>query len=339
MKIRVLKIILLIVLFFIFACNKKAFNKNEYAQLLKEHPATDSLNYPQIKGEWTSRVFNLDELVASFIKEVNQIDGFEETPIPSSDSEVMEKKLELISKSFHPGIKKLFDQYVIGVYFCERLGGTGLTGFVYDNSIKKPIGGFIVIDTAVIKKKANDWITFKEKSVFSIGDIKLEIQIEKEENNTIDNALRYILLHEMGHVISNTLGITPDLRENSPDYSLYPFFNKTWVTMDRSIYDQKIFTIRPSVNFYASDSNFLNLDKDWNRIYPVLQKTNFPTLYAATNALDHFAEVFVSYIHCVIDNKPWELTLTKNSKVIYRMRNRIHEMEREKEFLRRLIFK
>ena len=42
--------------------------------------------------------------------------------------------------------------------------------------------------------------------VFQAGDIKLQIQIERKRDNTIDNALRYILLHEMGHIISKYNG-------------------------------------------------------------------------------------------------------------------------------------
>ena len=187
-------------------------------------------------------------------------------------------------------MKKKFDQYLYAIYFCEKLGGTGLTGFVYDNKTQKPLGGFIIIDSGVIRQKANDWITFKEKSVYSSKDISLTIQIEKESENTIDNALRYILLHEMGHILSNTLGITPDLRGESLDYDKYPFFNKTWVSQDESVFDEKTFPLRSKVIFYASESAVLKLDTVWHQIYPMLAKTNFPTLYGATNGLDHFAE-------------------------------------------------
>jgi hypothetical protein len=212
-------------------------------------------------------------------------------------------------------------------------------GFVYDNQKKKPVGGFIIIDSSVINKKANDWITYKERSTFQLGDISLQIQIENERDNTIDNALRYILLHEMGHIISNTLGISPDLRMATPDYKEYPFFREIWISEKESKYDTKTFPFRSKVKFYSSDSSALKLDLVWDQVYPILHKTRFTTLYAATNALDDFAEAFVSYIHCILDNRPWELTLSKQGKVIYKMKNRIHELEREQEFLRRNVFK
>lgn len=321
-----------------FGCKRKAFDKNEYAQLLREHPATDIRNYPQRQGKWTDRVYNLDNDRSSYIRKLNEIDGFTEVPVISSSMTEMKQKVEVITKSFHPKINNLFDKYLYGIYFCEKLGGTGVTGFIYDNSTGDPLGGFIVIDSQVIQKKANDWITYKERSAFGISEISLNLKIENEIGDTVENALRYILLHEMGHVISNTLRITPDLRDVNSDYRKFPFFDQAWTSMEKSIYDKEIFPLRPSIKFYGLKADLLNLDQDWNQIYPKLEKTNFPTLYGATNALDHFAESFVSYVHCIIDNRPWELTLSKDNKILYKSTNRIFEMPKEKEFIRKIVF-
>lgn len=320
-------------------CNKKAFQKNEYSQLIQKHPVTDVKNYSPLKKFWTERAQNIDLPQIEYTIQMNQIDGFSEVPTISRSTDQMKSRLEKIKMSFRPEVNTMFDKYLYAIYFCEKLGGTGLTGFVYNNELNKPVGGFIIIDSSMISKKANDWISYKENSVFQAGDIKLQIQIEKEEDNTIDNALRYILLHEMGHIISNTMGITPDMRLESLEFESYPFFNSVWIGEEVSIYDSKIFPFRSKVKFYSSSSSGLNLDLVWDQIYPILGKTRFATLYAATNALDDFAESFVSYIHCILDNRPWELTLTKQGKVIFRMKNRIHELEREKEFIRKNIFK
>ncbi len=332
---------LFLVLFCLFAltCNKKAFNKNEYSKIIKKHPASNSNNYPLLSGDWTDRSFNIDDSHISYVKEMNELDGFIEIPAPSHLTKEMKARLSFISKSFKPEVKKIFDKYLYGIYFCEKLGGTGLTGFIYENTKGKPLGGFIIIDSSVINKKANDWISFKEKSAFQLGDISLEIKIEKEEENTVDNALRYILLHEMGHILSNTIGITPDLRSESLDYTRYPFFDKVWISEKESTYDSKIFPFRSKVKFYSPESEALNLDIVWDQVYPVLSKTHFSTLYGATNALDDFAESFVSYVHCILDNRPWELTLTQKGNIIFKMKNRIHELEREKEFIRKNVFK
>ncbi|MBL0266885.1 MAG: hypothetical protein IPQ05_24325 [Leptospiraceae bacterium] len=114
---------------FIFSsCNKKTIQKNEYAQLLNEHPATDFRNYPTQSGDWTTRAVNIDSTRISFTKSVNEIDGFTEIPTESTSMEGMRTKLEAISKSFHPKVKDLFDKYLFAIYFCEKLGGTGISG-------------------------------------------------------------------------------------------------------------------------------------------------------------------------------------------------------------------
>lgn len=326
-------------LFVSFNCNKKAFQKNEYSELIQKHPVTDVRNYSPIKKFWNERAQNIGLSQIEYTVQMNQIDGFSEVPTISQSTDQMIARLENIKKSFRPEINAMFDQFLYAIYFCEKLGGTGLTGFVYNNDLNKPVGGFIIIDSSMISKKANDWISYKENSVFRTGDIKLQIQIEKEEDNTIDNALRYILLHEMGHIISNTMGITPDMRKASLEFDSYPFFNGVWIGEEVSVYDSKIFPFRPKVKYYSSPSSRLKLDLVWDQVYPMLDKTRFTSLYGATNALDDFAESFVSYIHCILDNRPWELTLTKKDKVIFKMKNRIHELEREKEFLRKNVFK
>ncbi len=327
----------LLLVLFLFLCKDESFEKNQYAKVMSEHPSTDSQNYPPKVGSWSNRIYNMDESRISYIKKINEIDGFSEVPTPTESIEEMKSKIEWVSKSLHPKVRELFDKYIYAIYFCEKLGGTGITGFVYDNVNGQPLGGFIIIDAAVIQKKANDWITFKENSVFSKKETDLTIRIETEKDNTIENAIRYILLHEMGHIISNTYKITPDFREKKWEFK-HSFFREVWRPENKSIYDNNKFPLRAKITFYAAKEKLIDLDKSWKEIYPLLKETNFPTLYAATNVQDHFAETFVSYIHCIIDRRPWELTLTKNNEVLFKMNNRIHEMEIEKEFIRKIIF-
>ena len=47
-------------------------------------------------------------------------------------------------------------------------------------------------------------------------------------------------------------------------------------------------------------------------VYDQWSRTNFPTLYAATNIGDDFAESFASYVHTVIQKRPWEIRLLRD---------------------------
>lgn len=319
------------------SCNRNISHNNSYADLLNNHKATDSKQYLK-KGEWINRIYNIDEARIDFVTQMNKIDGFSEVPTQSKSLPEMKKHLQNISKKFHPSVKKLFDDYIYGIYFCEKLGGTGLTGYVYNKEKKLPVGGIVFIDATVINKKANDWITYKENSVFIAKQVSLKIEIEEEINNTIENALRYILMHEMGHIVSNTFQIIPDLQSNELNYSNYSFTRDIWINQNTSYYDDEIFPFRSKIIFYATEDKKINLDRDWKMIYPNLLKNRFPTLYSATNADDYFAEIFVSYVHCIIDSKPWKLTLTQEGKELYSVQNGIYFMEKEKNLISQIIF-
>jgi hypothetical protein len=51
-------------------------------------------------------------------------------PTISQTTDQMIARLENIKKSFRPEINAMFDQFLYAIYFCKKLGGTGLTGFV-----------------------------------------------------------------------------------------------------------------------------------------------------------------------------------------------------------------
>ena len=53
-------------------------------------------------------------------------------------------------------------------------------------------------------------------------------------------------------------------------------------------------------------------------VYTQLEATNFPTLYAATNPFDDFAESFVTYVHTVMMKKPFEVAIQRNGKTVKR---------------------
>ena len=49
--------------------------------------------------------------------------------------------------------------------------------------------------------------------------------------------------------------------------------------------------------------------------YENLERTNYPTLYAATVPADDFAEAFASYVHTVLMKKPFEIRIYRDGKI------------------------
>lgn len=218
-------------------------------------------------------------------------------------------------------VKSLIDRKLAGIYFVKDLGGTGYTDYVRGNATERD-AGLIVLDMAVLSKQtANAWATWKENTPFKPdARVRLEATIEASAQDNRKNAIQYILLHELGHILSIGENIHPvwDKPPNSePGLDKFPFANLAW-EIDQagnrysSRFDAK-FPERKDVVYYFG----AKLDgKAMAGVYEKLEGTSFPTLYAATHPGDDFAESFVSYVHTVMMKRPWEIRLFQDGKLI-----------------------
>jgi hypothetical protein len=292
--------------FLIFFCSThckhpvKKLLPNKYSSLFKTHPAGDITQY-SLSENWEDRVYQLDEVHKDFAHRMNLLDDYSQVPTPYPDFARIKTLVREIASEESQEIKKLRTKYIYGIYICKNLGGTGISGFVYDKD--NIPGGFILIDGDMISRNANDWISLKESSVFQTQDSsKLRVLISEEENSKISGALDYILLHELGHIISQTEKILPDQRDEYRDFTKFSFSSKDWINEETSVYDENLFPERSKLFFYSKTSK-LTIPNDAEKIYQNLEKTSFPTLYSSQNPDDHFADSFVSYITTILHKK------------------------------------
>jgi hypothetical protein len=210
---------------------------------------------------------------------------------------------------------------LVGIYFIEDIGGTGYTDVVYDPS-GNPVAGFIVLDPSVLQKlTANGWATWKENTPFKASaDFRLSAEIEAESQDTRKNAIQYILLHEMAHVISIGGNIHPSWNVEPREiasFSPYPFFRLSWKhSQDRNSYVSLFdgaFPQRKDVVYYFGAR--LPAEKMVGT-YENLERTNFVTLYGATRPGDDFAEAFASYVHTVLMKRPFSIRIYHNEKQV-----------------------
>ena len=255
----------------------------------------------------------------------NAFNGFPEKPRASRLAPDFVADVHGAIADMPPAVRRVFDQTFAGVWFVDDLGGTGFTDMLRDGN-DQPVGGYVVLDAAVLGKfTANAWATWKENSPFKPAkDWKLDVRIEDAAGDDRRGAIRYILLHELGHVLSINRDIHPrwDQRPNDvPNRARFPFYDLSW-TIDRkddryvSKFDAEL-PKRRSVVYYLGAKLEAS---DMAPAYQGLAKTNFPTLYAATSPGDDFAESFVSYVHTVLMKRPWEITIRQDGKVamVYR---------------------
>lgn len=210
-------------------------------------------------------------------------------------------------------VRKLLEAKLAGIYFVDDIGGTGFTDTTSDERL-----GFVVLDPTVLAKQAaNAWATWKDTTPFRPDpEYRLETRIATPDRDDRVHAIQFILLHEIGHVLSIGAPVHPNWNKPATDATpgKYPFFDLSW-TVDGGKYASKFdaaFPKRRDVRFYFG----AKLDaRDMREVYDALEKTSFPTLYAATHPADDFAESFASYVHVVMLGRDHEVRLYRKGRL------------------------
>jgi hypothetical protein len=211
-------------------------------------------------------------------------------------------------------IKRLLEPKLAGIFLADDIGGTGFAEATADGKM-----GFVVLDhTVLAKQTANAWATWKDNTPFRPDPAwRLETRIAERGRDDRVHAIQYILLHELGHVLSIGAAVHPPWTADpkTVDASKYYFFGLSWKIADgryATRFDEE-FPKRRDVAFYFG----AKLDgADMLPVYESLEKTNFPTLYAATHPGDDFAESFASYVHVAMLGRDHEVRLYRQGKLV-----------------------
>ena len=238
-------------------------------------------------------------------------------------------------KSVRDHIKK----HVVAIFLVEELGGTAYTELLRDFANNKQ--GFIVLDVGSLNRKANEWFTWKANSPFAIkGAYKIEAEIELKSNDTRKSAIQYILLHEVGHLLGVAKGAHPSWFTGGHPQK-WPFSKLSWLTLEhgldgKSKFD-KTFTNRRKLKFYTFKDAPLTTN-EIDETYGQFLKTDFVSLYAATNMYDDFAETYAMYVHVVLQNLQWQIRIIKEGKTVREIRNPILDKrcESKRKYLDRM---
>ncbi len=247
--------------------------------------------------------------------------GFPERPRSAQPNTAFMDDVRAAIRDLPPTVQALFSQQLVGIYFVEDLGGTGYTDVVFDQN-DNSVAGFIVLDSKLLQvHTANDWATSKENTPFKWqSEYQLQAQLELPANDNRKNAIQYILLHELGHVLSIGGRVHPPWTSIAlpvDESGNYPLFNLSWLRPSKpgiyaSLFDSH-FPLRKNVVYYFGAKLTADQMRD---TYTQLERTNFSSLYAATRPGDDFAEAFASYVHVVLLNRPWRVTISRHGTVL-----------------------
>ena len=251
----------------------------------------------------------------------NIANGYPERPRASTLNAEFLRDVRDALAEISPEVKRLLAPKVAGIQFVDNLGGTGYTDWVFDVA-ENAVAGYIVLDVSILSRRsANAWATWKENTPFAPRPgFTLKAEIETPRGDNRKNAIQYILLHELAHVLTVNAYIHPFwglAPKDIPSTANYPFFLLSWA-VDRandkyvSLFDAS-FPQRKDVRYYFGAK--LTADQ-MVATYDNLERTNFATLYAATKPGDDFAEAFASYVHTVLMQRPFAIRIYHNGKPV-----------------------
>ncbi|MFW5733544.1 MAG: hypothetical protein ACOCWR_00630 [Oceanidesulfovibrio sp.] len=258
-----------------------------------------------------SRIRPAPEFILRYLAAEHEQGNLPTIPGPAPADPVFEKAFASILSDLSEPLRDLLRERLTGIFLVDDLGCSGYSEeFLGDDGQRL---GFIVLSAGALSDKpANEWISWKENSTFQRdADIRLTMAIEEPENDTIDNAVRFIMLHELGHVLGYVGEAHPAFMDiTSEPWEDYPFLGLSW-EMDngrvRSRFDN-FFPERTQLSFYHIGEETLTISRAPD-IYETLRRTNFASLYGAMCIHEDFAESFATYTHVVRGKRPWRIVL------------------------------
>jgi hypothetical protein len=294
------------------------------------------------RRDWTERLEPAPAELLRYILLQNKLDGFAEVPRTVAPSPEIAAVLKEIKSSFSPAVNKLLNERLVGIYSLTDLGGSGFAEEIIDAQSGKTYAVIVLDQNVLLSRKANDWASWKENSIFQPpkkGGYHLQMMIESPRKNTVQNAARYLLLHELGHVLGAVSKVHPSWTPSDQTFSLhYPFVQFSWKLDDqgkpKSLFDDE-FRERKKIQFYAFEKAQLTNDQMADVYRQLQQSTNFVSMQAATSLWEDFAESFATYVHVVRDKRPWGVRVSDERGETYVFQSCWQEnrCQTKKEFL------
>lgn len=289
----------------------------------KRVPASSSLVYPDhpsvqvhnwdralLRRPVVEKIQPLNDLAASYVVRWNEIDGFDERPSPAEMKPELKAALVRELAALPDPLQRFMQSHLFAIFTCKNLGGSAIAGVILDG--KTSIGGFLILDVDVLNRPANDWISYKENTVFQPEPgLRYRVEMEGEGSNTVAAAMRFILVHELGHIFGQVKQVTLPFSEKYPVLSDSPFMVESWESVDG--------VSRPRGAPWAENVKFYRKEPPYKLsqavpLYGDLRETAFATLYAVTDTEEDWAETFALYVHCVLLKKHYRVVFEENGK-------------------------
>jgi hypothetical protein len=265
------------------------------------------------------RILALPPEVCELVHQVNLASGLDAVPVPAAPTPALRQELGDAIRGMPDAVLDLVDPLLLGVCLGHGLGSSGITDIVVDAE-GRILGCVVLLDIGMLTPHgANSWATWKENLPFLAGgEYTLSATIAAPDQDTRAGAMQYLLLHEFGHVLTAGYAFLPAWWEPVPEQ---PF---AWLGLSWSVdaaqrfvpHPASDFELRGVVDFYGNRK----LDSDsLVTACAGLERSDFASLYGATNPYDDFAECFASYVHCELLGRPQVLEVHAGGQSVARL--------------------
>ena len=266
-----------------------------------------------IEKDIKNRIIPAPETVIDFLQKDYQFNGESSDPksavvSPSFHSDIVEAIQDLPEE-----VQNHLNTHLIGIFLAQNLTSTAYAEILRDNHKL----GFLVLDIDALNRVANDWTTWREQSPFSDRSIyQITAILESEKDNTRKQAIQYILLHELGHFVGVATGAHPNWYKGG-DAQKFSFSKISWHAVGPKYVSTSANNspLLSKIKYYSFQESSLS-SQNIREVYDQYVQTDFVSLYGGTNIFDDFAEAYAMYVHVVLQQKPWKLTIKQGDDVI-----------------------
>ncbi len=273
------------------------------------------------------RVQPADAAVLDRAHATNLTYGDDVRPRAADPADPLAQVVREVLDALPPPVSRLAGRHLAAVYLVQGDVGTATTEGVQDRAGRWS-HAYIVLNLTALGRDANAWAAWKEGSAFRPSPgYALRFTLEPPEHDDRAGAVRFILLHELGHVLGLALGVHGDWDDPSPEplpaTRRSAFVALSWAYGPaqgphkagmRSRYAER-FPLLSQVAFYRFDKAPTALSAA-PQIYAELAQTNFPSLYATQELFDDFAEAFAITVHTRLLGRPYRVEVLHDGQPV-----------------------
>ncbi len=237
------------------------------------------------------RIGPAPKLVLDHLKKMDGRDDYAAYTPTDAEKQLALQYLDLLPAWFDAMLK----ERLVGICFVENLLGAGFTEFVLDE--KDKVHAFIAVNPATLRTGLSEWMSAREASCFKAETGAAATSVFVECSGSYQ-ALLYALVHECGHVADYVFHFTPYVEPTIEELGLgvaaTPFIANVWEDYAKPE-SRADFPGRTDVTFYGTGGGPKIPIASAVDMYRSLENGPFPSLYAAQNWAEDFAECFTWY--------------------------------------------